>query len=148
MKALEMGAVEDLILWEGLDIVRSVMRNTTTSEEAIVHWETEEWSEDRQLCNPETSGELEIVETKSLVSWLVDNHKRFGCNLEIVADCSLEGTQFVKGFGGIGGILRWKVDFQLFNRSGGEDCNSWSGSEEDSNTIGGDYDFDEGDFGF
>jgi peptide chain release factor subunit 1 len=29
-----------------------------------------------------------------------------------VTNRSQEGAQFVKGFGGIGGILRYKVDFQ------------------------------------
>ena len=32
---------------------------------------------------------------------------------------SQEGAQFVKGFGGIGGILRYKVDFATIG--GGED---------------------------
>jgi peptide chain release factor subunit 1 len=34
--------------------------------------------------------------------------------LEIVTDKSSEGNQFVKGFGGIGGILRYKVE-QVFD---------------------------------
>jgi len=36
----------------------------------------------------------------------------FGATLEIITDRSQEGAQFVKGFGGIGGILRYQVDFQ------------------------------------
>ncbi|KAH8018922.1 hypothetical protein HPB51_013988 [Rhipicephalus microplus] len=35
-----------------------------------------------------------------------------GATLEIITDKSQEGSQFVKGFGGIGGILRYRVDFQ------------------------------------
>ena len=31
---------------------------------------------------------------------------------EIITDKSQEGSQFVRGFGGIGGMLRYKVDFQ------------------------------------
>ena len=31
--------------------------------------------------------------------------------LEFVTNRSQEGAQFVKGFGGIGGLLRYKVDF-------------------------------------
>lgn len=45
------------------------------------------------------------------VEWLAENFKRFGAKLEFVTDRSQEGAQFVKGFGGVGGILRWKVDF-------------------------------------
>ncbi|KAH9999488.1 hypothetical protein BJV77DRAFT_977495, partial [Russula vinacea] len=31
--------------------------------------------------------------------------------LEFVTNRSQEGAQFVKGFGGIGGLLRYKLDF-------------------------------------
>ena len=31
--------------------------------------------------------------------------------MEFVTDRSQEGAQFCRGFGGIGGILRWKIDF-------------------------------------
>ena len=47
----------------------------------------------------------------SLVEWLANNYRSFGTNLEFVTDRSQEGSQFSKGFGGIGGILRWKIDF-------------------------------------
>ena len=32
--------------------------------------------------------------------------------MEIITDRSQEGLQFVRGFGCIGGMLRYKVDFQ------------------------------------
>ncbi|KAJ1912598.1 translation termination factor eRF1, partial [Tieghemiomyces parasiticus] len=35
----------------------------------------------------------------------------FGANLEFITNRSSEGAQFVKGFGGMGGLLRYKVDF-------------------------------------
>lgn len=38
-----------------------------------------------------------------LLEWFANNYKRFGATLEIVTDKSQEGSQFVKGFGGIGG---------------------------------------------
>ena len=40
----------------------------------------------------------------------MDNYKKFGSHLEIITDKSSEGNQFVKGFGGIGGILRYKME--------------------------------------
>ena len=53
----------------------------------------------------------QVVEPKSLLEWFADSYKDFGANLEVVTDKSQEGAQFVKGFGGIGGLLRYKVDF-------------------------------------
>jgi len=55
---------------------------------------------------------MELVESQPLLEWLANNYKSFGATLEIITDKSQEGSQFVRGFGGIGGILRYKVDFQ------------------------------------
>ena len=41
---------------------------------------------------------------------MLDNYKRYVSHLEIVTDKSSEGNQFVKGFGGIGGILRYRIE--------------------------------------
>ena len=46
----------------------------------------------------------------TVTEWLLDNYKRYVTHLEIVTDKSSEGNQFVKGFGGIGGILRYKIE--------------------------------------
>jgi peptide chain release factor subunit 1 len=54
---------------------------------------------------------LEITERVPLVEWLANEYKKFGANIEFVTDRSQEGSQFCKGFGGIGGLLRWRVDF-------------------------------------
>lgn len=35
---------------------------------------------------------------------------QFGCVLEFITNKSQEGSQFCRGFGGIGGILRYSVD--------------------------------------
>lgn len=42
-----------------------------------------------------------------LLEWFANNYKKFGATLEIVTDKSQEGSQFVKGFGGIGG--KWRI---------------------------------------
>ena len=55
-----------------------------------------------------------------LLEWFANNYKKFGATLEIVTDKSQEGAQFVKGFGGIGGILRYR-DFQGMEYQGGDD---------------------------
>ena len=53
----------------------------------------------------------QVVEPSSLLEWFAEKYKEFGANLEFVTNRSQEGAQFVKGFGGIGGMLRYKVDF-------------------------------------
>merc|ERR1712125_159096 len=111
LKALELGAVEDLIIWENLDVHRFVLRNSSTGENTIVHLNKEQERNESFFIDKETGSELETIEKESLVEWFANNYKNYGCNLEFITDRSGEGMQFVKGFGGIGGVLRWKVDF-------------------------------------
>lgn len=52
---------------------------------------------------------MELVECQPLLEWLANNYKSFGATLEIITDKSQEGSQFVRGFGGIGGKFRLYV---------------------------------------
>ena len=52
-------------------------------------------------------------EPQPLLEWLAEKYHTFGATLELVTDRSQEGAQFCKGFGGIGGLLRYKVDFMV-----------------------------------
>jgi len=144
LKALEIGAVEDLIIWENLDSDRIVLRNSSTSEETVVHLSKEQQGENKHCHDKETGVELEEIDNEPVVEWFANNYKQFGCNLEFVTDRSGEGTQFVKGFGGIGGILRWKVDFVELN-------NFEEGivkEDDDDSDSESEYGFDDDDFGF
>ena len=54
----------------------------------------------------ESGVELELEDNMPLLEWLANNYKSFGATLEIITDRSQEGSQFVRGFGGVGGMLR------------------------------------------
>merc|ERR1711982_307037 len=95
LKALELGAVEDLIVWENLDVHRFVLRNSTTGENTIVHLNKEQ-ERNESFFHDKDGTELETVEKESLVEWFANNYRNFGCNLEFVTDRSGEGMQFVK----------------------------------------------------
>lgn len=57
-----------------------------------------------------------------LAEWLCNNYQNFGCRLEFITDKSQEGYQFVKGFGGIGGFLRYKIEVDgIHENMGGTD---------------------------
>lgn len=57
----------------------------------------------------ESGSDLEVQDKMPLLEWLANNYKKFGCTLEFVTNKSQEGSQFCRGFGGIGGILRYQV---------------------------------------
>ncbi|XP_070540731.1 eukaryotic peptide chain release factor subunit 1 [Ptychodera flava] len=112
LKGLEMGSVEILIVWENLDIMRYVLKNHQTDEEKVLHLTPEQERDRTHFIDKDSGVELELVDSQPLLEWLANNYKTFGATLEIITDRSQEGSQFCKGFGGIGGILRYRVDFQ------------------------------------
>ena len=106
MTALELSSVETLIVWEDLETQRWELKNAAGKVFVVNGNPTPE-----QLKDPDSGLDLELVDKQSLVEWFTTAYKGFGCKLEFITNRSQEGAQFCKGFGGIGGILRWKVDF-------------------------------------
>jgi peptide chain release factor subunit 1 len=45
----------------------------------------------------------EVRDKALLLDWLVENYKNYGVKLQLISDKTQEGSQFCKGFGGIGG---------------------------------------------
>ncbi|KAL7226762.1 hypothetical protein ACSBR1_021769 [Camellia fascicularis] len=62
-----------------------------------------------------TAGELEVQDKTTLLEWFANEYKKFGCTLEFVTNKSQEGSQFCRGFGGIGGILCYQLDIESFD---------------------------------
>jgi len=135
LNALEMGAVEKLIVHENLNILRYQLKNPSTNEETIVHLLPQQQTEKSHFQDKENGVDLEVLEQMSLLEWLAENYKNFGTKLEFITDRSQEGSQYVKGFGGIGGILRWEVNFEHF------DVQEWDDDESDDDEEFGEDDF-------
>jgi peptide chain release factor subunit 1 len=172
MKALDMGACETLICWEGLEVNRYVIKNDVTGEPEVFVLTPEKERDSKYFRNAETGTDKEVVDKQSLTEYFANEYKTFGklplfcvclllfiialapclvsnslfagTALEFVTDRSQEGMQFRKGFGGIGGILRYRVDFSTLAGEGavaGDDV----GSDFDDNFD--DFDADDFDFG-
>ena len=121
LKALDMGAVELLLVYEGLELSRVVIKNPH-NDEVVTHFLTpQEEKQDKFFRDAATGNELVVVERTPLTEWLALNYKSFGTKLEFVTNKSQEGAQFVKGFGGIGGLLRYKVEFDNYEIDEGFD---------------------------
>lgn len=114
MEALEGGAVETLIVWENLDLSRVEFRKPNSDEKHIKYLDKRAEKDRKNFVDAETGVDLDIVEKTPLLEYLATKYKDYGANLEIVTDRSQEGAQFCRGFGGIGGILRYKMSFNDF----------------------------------
>jgi len=139
LRGLELGAVETLIVWENLDVTRHVLRDaggsnivihthapppTASNATAAAAGETKgsaalanlSEADKAKFIDPSTGMEREQAEEpRPLLEYFAENYTQWGTSLEFVSDRTSEGSQFVKGFGGIGGLLRYKVDFGQLN---------------------------------
>ena len=113
LRALDLGAAETLIVYENLDIQRVALKPSGEGSEIVKYLQKGQEEEDRsQFMDKDTGQEMEIISQMPFLEWLAEKYRDFGATLEFVSDRSSEGNQFVKGFGGIGAILRYKVNFE------------------------------------
>lgn len=108
IKCLEAGAIETLMVYEDLDVERFIVKKPDGTE--TLHYMTKAEAAKANLTKTEDGQGNNDVQSESLVDWLTMNYTKCGCTLELVSNKSQEGSQFVKGFGGIGGLLRYKMD--------------------------------------
>lgn len=111
--ALEGGAVHTLILFEDLNVERYTV--TLLDQEKILFYTPEQAQASGAFKDPKTGQDYEIKSKVLFVEWMTENYKKFGCELMFVTDRSAEGSQFVKGFGGVGGLLRYTMDFSTLD---------------------------------
>ena len=131
MKAIDMGAVHTLIAFEDLDINRYTVKPADGSAPTQYYWTEKEAAkpEHQKLLHAGEGQAQNEVEVVNLIEFLTENYSKMGFTLELVTDKSQEGTQFVRGFGGMGGLLRYKVDMMQLaelertgeEEAGGED---------------------------
>lgn len=94
MQLLEEGIVENLIVSENITYTRYVYYNKETEKQKVIY---------NELKDPLWT----IKSSENLLEWINEHYKEFGVKLNIVGSGTAEGTQFLKGFGGVGGILRY-----------------------------------------
>jgi len=117
---MKSGAAHTLIVYENLDMDRFVVE-TVEGTEKVLYYTMEQSEKPDALKDPENNQEYEVKERVSLVEWLAENYKKYGCSLQFVTDRSQEGMQFLKGFGGIGALLRYKLEFSVLDNETKED---------------------------
>lgn len=111
--ALESGAVDELLVWENLKTIRYTIRaiKPDNSEEKVIIFGLPEENplekvvkKNKKLAN----AKLAIESAVPVLDWVLAKHKDFGAHVELVSDETPEGSQFCKGFGGLGAILRYQ----------------------------------------
>ena len=80
--------------------------------------------------DPETGVDLEVISSEQLGDWLCLNYKSARVKLEFITDKSSDGFQFVKGFGGIGGFLRYQMNIDDYTPMFGEQQDDFDPDED------------------
>mmetsp|Transcript_17957 Transcript_17957/g.25046 ORF Transcript_17957/g.25046 Transcript_17957/m.25046 type:complete len:379 (-) Transcript_17957:654-1790(-) len=110
--ALESGAVDQLLVWENLKTVRFIVRATqdNSEEKVTVFCSPEENPLEKVMMKHKklANAKLAIESAVPVLDWILAKHKDFGAHVELVSDETPEGSQFCKGFGGLGAILRYQ----------------------------------------
>jgi peptide chain release factor subunit 1 len=84
------------------------LQTNSLIEEHIIYTKDATETPAQDSGNP--ADKLTVVDSMALTEWFTENYTRYGAQLEFVSDRSQEGSQFVKGFGGVGALLRFQLD--------------------------------------
>ncbi|MCX8158226.1 MAG: peptide chain release factor aRF-1 [Candidatus Diapherotrites archaeon] len=104
-EALEIGKVDRLLISEGLDW--SVLRfrcNNCNHEIQIVDKEHKIETQKCEKCNYE----MELIEEKDYIDYMLEKAAQTAAEVKVISTESSEGQQFLKAFGGLGALLRYK----------------------------------------
>lgn len=132
LKALDLGACEVVIIHENLETLRSVLKDSEGKEVIRFHVPPKEGEKENKayLEDPHTGSEMEMVDEQPLIEWLAENYTNYGATLEFVSDRLSEGAQFVRGFGGVGALLRYKVNFEHLTEMSDDDDEYYDSDED------------------
>jgi peptide chain release factor subunit 1 len=102
--AIEQNAIDTLILYEDLEMNRLTLKNRETGEVSFLF---------ASGGQRNIGADFEVIEETSATDYFAENYNSLGFSVEFVTDKSEEGSQFCRGFGGIGAILRYKMDVYI-----------------------------------
>jgi len=110
-KALEMGAVDTLLISEGYDLIRAKVKcNACGWEELKTMHEGDYDTFKKQIKTCPKCGSQNLhFERWEVAEELIKMAEEIGANVEIISLDTDEGQQFYKAFGGLGAFLRYKL---------------------------------------
>ncbi len=108
-KALEMGAVDSLLISEKYGKEHIEMRCTSCGKEREATVEEGKLEESIDFTCHECGEIMEMVGRKDLVQELNEIASNYGTEVELISTESEEGEILVKAFGGIAAILRFRI---------------------------------------
>jgi len=101
--ALTSGLLDNLIVWNELSIIRwELVKTTEPTQIKVLYLEEGKLYEENQ--------DWTVKSSMPLLDWILEHYGEFGAEIELISDQTDVGAQFVKGFGGLGGLLRYQTE--------------------------------------
>ena len=106
-EAIKNGRVSLAIISEGIDwmVYRFKCLHCGSIEETIV--KDGSFNVNSYKCKSCGYQDVELVEEADYLDWIIEKAKSTGAKVKIISTETDEGAQFLRGFGGIGAILRY-----------------------------------------
>lgn len=122
--AITEGVLETLVVHDSLSLRRVQLKNKSTmAERTLILSSSNDTNGAASTAASASAGfgpkpgapssqalEWEVIKDELLIDWLLESTSLNGANLQLVSDETSEGKQFVLGFGGIGGFLRYRIE--------------------------------------
>ncbi len=112
IKALEMGAVDTLLLSENLRKYRVKLKCSSCNYSEIRNISEDDLKDfESQKCNKCGESSITVIEEKEdLIDYYSDLADKTGVNVEIISPGSEEGDSLYSAFNGVAGILRYPLE--------------------------------------
>lgn len=91
MKALEMSAVEKVILYEEIEYTRYEIKNPVKGDVKVWYLSPKQEEDPKYFKDQETGIDLEVINSEPLGDWLCVNYAEFGAKVELITDKTQEG---------------------------------------------------------
>jgi len=107
LSALELGAIDILLVSEGIR-----KRKVTLTCRSCGHTEEKAVSEGRISAAPcpKCQSTMEVTKNIDIIEELVAVAENFGTAVELISSDSEEGDMFLRAFGGLAGVMRYKMN--------------------------------------
>ena len=92
MKALELSALDKLLLYDEIDITRYEVTNPAKNgQKRTIYLNPTQEKDPKHLKDTETGTDLEVIAKEPLSDWLLVNYQHYGCKIELISDKTTEG---------------------------------------------------------
>ncbi|MFP4142511.1 MAG: peptide chain release factor aRF-1 [Thermoplasmata archaeon] len=108
LRALRMGAVDTLLLSDGLDTEVVKYECDNCGAHGLETEDTK--SGDEEFFCPDCGSNIDDPEREDIIDFFFEEAEKVGTDVEMISDQSEQGELLLNAFGGIAGILRFRIN--------------------------------------